>query len=315
MLSDSPLGNVECPVCQSDLSSLRSSYQRQEHVERCLTASDQPTTIRQDNDFDYCIFCGKCITHLVRKDVHFSQCLDDLASEERAQRDASFAGQAMPFLHDLDICPCCHEFSPMQGRPIRQKVIHIKQCIRRRGMTMPQLLQKMQWIQWDYTPEQKRPVKPPPIQQRKIPQMVVQATVAADDDDDDFSSTVIVHKRALPTLTKRQRQAQDKMDDELQLALAMSRSENNNKRVKLDPNATCIVPIHDSQKLAHQALNLLLSRQEPACCLETEPLPPSRIGGRYPWSLWELASLSTSPESQVFVSPFILELKSSTGTG
>ncbi|KAI9488657.1 hypothetical protein BDB00DRAFT_791725 [Zychaea mexicana] len=178
--------------------------------------------------------------------------------EERAESNASFAGQSIPVLDNLDICPCCHEFAPMRDKSLRHKITHMKQCIKRRGMSMQSLLQKLQWIQWDYMPERRnnnKPPPPPPPTARRMPQTVIQATRSAadfrgssshginnssymdnDDDDDDFVDSVIVHRKTIQEQqSKRARRndnsEQDAMDEELQLALTLSRTEaQQNKR-------------------------------------------------------------------------------------
>ncbi|KAI9253882.1 hypothetical protein BDA99DRAFT_166028 [Phascolomyces articulosus] len=349
-----PLGDVECPLCQIDLSHLRSSYQRQQHVEECLLTSTTNSTTKNDQrhqreqpsfsldndddfqttqecDFDYCIFCGKCVTHLtgLRKDVHFSKCLDEL---ERDESNASFAGQSFPLLNNLDICPCCHEFSPLQNKSVRHKIKHMKQCMKRRNITIQQLLQKLQWIQWDYIPEQRRnndKNKPSNqlLQQQSIAgasrETIVQATISGvdmnDDDDDDFSTSVIIHKRTLlpDQQTKRTHEQVDPWDEDLQLAVALSKTEAKEqrkyKRHKIDSNATNIISIDESRRLATLELQVQLT-QEPLLVRwpdRIEALPSSRIKEDYgcykdTFSLWKLASLDTRYDNDgLFISKFM----------
>ena len=333
-MTEGPLGDVDCPLCQTDLSHLRFSFERQQHVEQCLltsttghrndkngsSSSSFHHTVDDDNnnmecDFDYCIFCGKCITHLkgIRKDVHFSKCLDEL---EREVSNASFAGQSTSIFTNLDICPCCHEFAPLKNKSVRQKITHMKQCMKRQHMTIQQLLQKLQWIQWDYIPEQ-RQRRPPNVQQSQSqsqqqnqpqrPRHIVQATISGadfsngDDDDDDFSNTVIIHKKAImPSQQQRQDEENDPMDEDLQLALALSKTEaqqhNNNKRHKGNSDATSIVSIDESRRLAALELQLMLAKKPIANRHpdHIEALPSSRIKstyGCYGESLWKLAAL------------------------
>ena len=347
-MTEGSLGNVDCPFCQTDLSHLRFSFERQQHVEQCLLTSttgnrndknhsfSSHRIVDDDNnnmecDFDYCIFCGKCVTHLkgIRKDVHFSKCLDEL---EREVSNASFAGQSTSIFTNLDICPCCHEFTPLRNKSVRQKITHMKQCMKRQHMTMQQLLQKLQWIQWDYIPEQRQRRGPnvqqsqnqPHQDQPQRPRHIVQATISGadfangDDDDDDFSNTVIIHKKAIVP-SQQQRQDEDgPMDEDLQLALALSKTEaqqhNNNKRHKGNSDAASIVSIDESRRLAALELQQILAKKPISIRYpdRIEALPSSRIKstyGCYGESLWKLAALDTiSCDNNTFSTLFMRDI-------
>ncbi|KAI7855930.1 hypothetical protein BDC45DRAFT_505089 [Circinella umbellata] len=348
-MTEGPLDDIDCPLCQSDLSHLRFSYERQQHVEQCLLISTSNTTDNSDSlfhdtmnhdssniecDFDYCIFCGKCVTHLkgIRKDVHFSRCLDEL---EREVSNVSFAGQSTTLFTNLDICPCCHEFTPLRNKSVRQKITHMKQCMKRQNMTIQQLLQKLQWIQWDYIPEERRRRRPNVEQlqqsQPQRPKHIVQATISGadfsngDNDDDDFSNTVIIHKKSsISNQRRQQNEKNDPMDEDLQLALALSKTEaqkhNNNKRRKGNSDATNIVSIDESRRLASLKLQHIL-KQEPISIRHQdriEALPSSRIkdtSGCYGESLWKLASLNNiNLDNHTFSTIFIRNINQESST-
>ncbi|KAI8391376.1 uncharacterized protein BYT42DRAFT_556664 [Radiomyces spectabilis] len=320
-----------CPICGQDLTLVRSSLLRQRHVEQCLDQPHEPVqtseSVPGELEFEYCVFCGKDIARLsdTIRTSHVNQCLDELAREEEENRKrektelrekqlTSFAGQDIPFLKELEICPCCHEIEPFVRQPtLKQKVTHIKQCARSRNISMPQLIRKFQWIQWGHQPLSgssttasiaHAPAPVPPT----IPIKMAATSLVDDDMEDDFSTSVVIHRTA-QTVIKPSRK-QDLLDDELQLALGMSRSmhekafpsstKKKDRFRNANRNIADILSIDDSRQLVMQELQTLILPSAIAARDLTDPNPPplpsqlpskmaSTCTGTHP-SLWRLAA-------------------------
>ncbi|KAI9309483.1 hypothetical protein BJ944DRAFT_236078 [Cunninghamella echinulata] len=174
--STTSLGEYQCPICNTDLTHIKTSYSRQTHVDQCLsemaTVNDGSDTnnndIAQENReedlfLDYCHFCGKDISQLLgnRKENHYDQCLNTLEKEQemeayikKQEKLNTFAGQSLPFLQKLDICPSCHDI--MKPKDLRSKITHIKKCIKQHHVSIQQIIQKIHWMQWDHSPSKKK---------------------------------------------------------------------------------------------------------------------------------------------------------------
>ncbi|KAG0165650.1 hypothetical protein DFQ28_008476 [Apophysomyces sp. BC1034] len=319
-----------CPLCTEDLTYIKSTVLRQRHVEHCLDSArpvSEPESQPLDDTYEYCIFCGKDISQYngSRKESHFSRCMDEMAVEtqqieeqERQQKLASFAGQQIPFLTQLEICPSCHDTFPRAA--LRQKVVHIKQCSKRRNMTMQQLLNKFRWIQCGHqlTPRSSNTANKLTTHTSASTQGFIRATAV--DEDNDFSPRVILH-RSTPTLQNSSAR-NDKNDDDLQLVLALSKSMHSSKEGKRkerqDANAANIVTIEESRRLALQELDRLLyqpddERRKPYD-QHTLTIPLSRLQKnntattqeyRQRLSLWNLAAANETIEKRSFCSDFM----------
>ncbi|CAO3632119.1 unnamed protein product [Cunninghamella echinulata] len=117
----------------------------------------------EDLFMEYCHFCGKDISQLLgkRKENHYDQCLNTLEKEQemeayikKQEKLNTFAGQSLPFLQKLDICPSCHDI--MKPKDLRSKITHIKKCIKQHHVSIQQIIQKIHWMQWDHLPIKKK---------------------------------------------------------------------------------------------------------------------------------------------------------------
>ncbi|KAF7730591.1 hypothetical protein EC973_001973 [Apophysomyces ossiformis] len=321
-----------CPLCQDDLTHIHSAVLRQRHVDQCLdSAHPAEENLLADDTYEYCIFCGKDISTYngSRKESHFSRCMDEMAAEarqlkeqERQQKLSTFAGQQIPFLSQLDVCPCCYD--TFSSSSLRQKVAHIKQCSKRRNITMEQLLNTFRWIQYGHqlTPRQTDTTGISPS--ITISQGSIHATAV--DEDNDFSSDVIFHRRS--TANNRTTNRNDENDEELHLVLALSKSMHGSKESKkrrhLDGNVANILTIEESRKLVEQELEHLLYQSNDECKTSSEQythvIPLSRIqndcafrnGKRRP-SLWTLAAADETVENRMFCADFMKIVVASTG--
>lgn len=326
------LEEYACPICNEDLTCVKSSYLRQKHVEECLSMDSAPK-LEQELEFDDCVFCGKNLTHFNsnRRQVHINRCLDTADELEKQHQESMFAGQHIPFLSTLDLCPVCHEFDPFQNRTLKQKIVHIKQCARRNQLSIPQLLKKLQWIGWGHTPvpaTTTSPAESAPSSSSPLPPNIPQHQLTAyihdmHEQDDDFSNQVIIHASRAPKVNQRQ---EDKLDDELQIALAISKSMQQSKRKQRiarlnerDWNAANIWSWEDSKANAMARLDDILFSQSqvdeyrqaqreasngqlgPSCLI-----PPAHTP-----SFWDLTNNRQSNWSDplVFTSLFIKRLK------
>ncbi|CAO3639571.1 unnamed protein product [Cunninghamella blakesleeana] len=182
------LGEYDCPICKKDLTYIKTSYNRQIHVEQCLTGvtpmsennldnnnnnNNNSNSNSNNNDYrneresddlfmNYCQFCGKDISKLtgIRKENHYDQCLNIMEKEQKMEEYIkkqeklnTFAGQSLPFLQQLDICPSCHD--PMKTNDLRNKISHIKKCIQQNNLSIQKVIQKIHWMQWGHLPTQK----------------------------------------------------------------------------------------------------------------------------------------------------------------
>ncbi|KAF1800200.1 hypothetical protein FB192DRAFT_1390531 [Mucor lusitanicus] len=331
--STSKENNLEeyaCPICNESLTSVKSSYLRQQHVERCIYIESIPK-LDQELEFNDCVFCGKNLTHFKSnsRQVHINRCLDAADELEKQHQESMFAGQHVPFLSTLELCPVCHEFDPFQNRMLKQKIVHIKQCARRNQLSIPQLLKKLQWIGWGHTPvpttTTTTPVEntPPPLP-LKIPQHQLAAYIIPDihEEHDDFSNQVIIHASRVPEGNQRR---EDKLDDELQTALAISKSLQQSKRkqriTKLDErdwNAANIWSSEDSKTNAMTRLDDIMFSQTPADDYRQAQreasngqLGPSRIIPTHAPFFWDLTNNRQSNwhDPLIFTSLFIRRLK------
>jgi hypothetical protein len=240
---ENKLEEYACPICEIDLTNIKFSYLRQNHVESCISSSP---TIKAELDeeileFDDCIFCAKKLSHFNSKQrqVHLNNCLDEIKPEEEevGVNEGMFAGQHIPFLETLEICPVCHEITPFISKTLKQKIQHTKQCAKQNKLALVQLLKKFQWIGWGHLPvantttstNNETPATPPPPPSYIPNNHRLIATSLQDiiDLDDDFSGNVILHKTNYrpPKLTREE----DVNDEELQTVLAISKSMSKSK--------------------------------------------------------------------------------------
>ncbi|KAI7897718.1 uncharacterized protein BX663DRAFT_527313 [Cokeromyces recurvatus] len=222
-----------CPICDKDLTLVKSSYFRQQHIDECISNTQN---VKEKLEFDICIFCGKDLTHLdslTRRQVHLNRCLDESMVPEQEQQQQQqqteiFAGQDMPLLVTLEICPICYESFMQRG--LRQKIVHLKQCAKQNQITVPELLKRIQYPNEGNVSKTNEMTAPTP--QRTQYQLVATGYDLDDDfddDNDDFSRKVIIHKQSVSPMSQKK---QDKEDEAFQTALALSRSLHEERRQK-----------------------------------------------------------------------------------
>ncbi|KAL9544807.1 hypothetical protein MBANPS3_007439 [Mucor bainieri] len=319
--NENSLEDYACPICNENLTSVKSSYLRQKHVEECIAIESTPK-VEQELEFDDCVFCGKNLMHFnsTRRQVHINRCLDTADELEKQHQESMFAGQHVPFLSTLDLCPVCHEFDPFENRTLKQKIVHIKQCARRNQLSIPQLLKKLQWIGWGHTPVPAAIATTTLVEKASAPSSssssssssspfppeIPQHQLAAyipdlHEENDDFSNQVIIHASRAPEVNQRR---EDKLDDELQTALAISKSLQQAKRkqriTKLnerDWNAANIWSSEDSKTNAMTRLDDILFSQTQADDYRQAQreasngqLGPSRIIPTHASFFWDLTS-------------------------
>lgn len=245
MIQDGQLGEYNCPICELDLAHVKSSYLRQQHVEKCLSFATTTTTTAQTRseqvEFNECVFCGKNLSRFKndQKQVHLNNCLDEV--KEEPIEDEVFAGQPVSFLSTLEICPVCHEVSPFVNKCLSQKLKHTKKCAKEHRLSVAQLLQKFQWIGWGHLPlesnsttkkDDDKPsapthtiqtITPTPTPTHKLKVTLFQDEFE-EDLDDDFSNNVIIHKKSNLMQDRKRNREEDKVDEQLQLALGLSKS-------------------------------------------------------------------------------------------
>lgn len=320
---------INCPICDKDLSHIKSSYFRQKHVEECISSTEQQQV--EQLEYDNCVFCGKYLKHFnaARRELHINRCLDSLGEAEAEKVEETYAGQRVPFLNSLEICPVCHEFAPFVNRQVKQKITHIKQCSKRNNVSLPELLKKFQWIGWGHLPVPNVP-EPIPVEEEEppvttnLPKHEVVAYIEDDNDgarDADFSERVFIHKRRKVEVSTKQ---QDKNDEELQTVLAISRSmkeveAQSRRKERIRPsderdwNAANIISMEESRlkaiskldKLLFPAANNQLEREK-----SVGKLGPSRIPSTTNLFYWHLPSNSDNNwnNSDTFITSFLSHL-------
>ncbi|KAI9477833.1 MAG: hypothetical protein EXX96DRAFT_568373 [Benjaminiella poitrasii] len=224
-----------CPICNKDLTNVKSSYLRQRHVDTCISNNNDfgNGDAKPKLEFDMCVFCGQNLSHLDssdRRQAHLNRCLDE--SIVTPEQDTTFAGQEMPLLVALEMCPVCFK-SFGQGSGHRQKIIHLKQCAKQNQIPVSELLKRIECPVWDHAPLTTGDNKPDTTLKQK-PQHTLVAhgydlVYTNDKDDKDFSNEVIIHKRSAHTTAHNLRK-NDQEDEALQTALALSKSVQEEKR-------------------------------------------------------------------------------------
>ncbi|CAO3638589.1 unnamed protein product [Mucor hiemalis] len=261
MIQNGQLSEYNCPICELDLAHVKSSYLRQQHVEKCLTSVKTTQTTSGEVEFDECVFCGKNLSHFKydQKQVHLNSCLDE--SKEETMDNTVFAGQPVSFLSTLEICPVCHEVAPF-------------------------LLQKFQWIGWGHLPleshnNENNNIPSSPTSSKQItptPTHRLKVTLFQDEYeelDNDFSNNVIIHKKSnIIQHTKRNRE-DDKVDEELQLALGLSKSMST-KEVVVKKKRLGVSPSNERDWNAANIWSAEESRRQVICKLD-ELLFPDNI--------------------------------------
>ncbi|KAI8967264.1 hypothetical protein BDF20DRAFT_901519 [Mycotypha africana] len=283
-----------CFICHEDLSHMKHTFFRQRHVEKCLSHLHEETNDTKASTSDervlewsVCFFCQQNLSHYKapQRLVHLNRCLDEqtaIVDVAKTNEDA-LAGQTHAFLQTLKICPVCHEMRLLQNKTVQQKLMHIKQCAKQHNIEASHLVRRCQWIRWGHGPTLPDPIPPPPPEQqpstmtKAMPQHQLKASLPPqwsndpyDATDLDFDDTVILHKQAC--FTSQASKAMDKEDEELQTALAMSRSLHQMQNTRRPPkkrqgirptderewNSTNIWSIEESRKRAIETLDQLL---------------------------------------------------------
>ncbi|KAG1471871.1 hypothetical protein G6F56_001869 [Rhizopus delemar] len=327
---DSTLVEYACPICNKDLSNVKSSYMRQKHVEVCMENTTKEKEDDDDSDsFEDCMFCAKVLSHLslTARTIHLNTCLDNI------KEPVEFAGQKMPFLETLSVCPVCYETMKTK---LKQKITHIKQCRRQHGISIAQLVQKFRWIGWGHSfvsarspqsapaslassqissprakcsPIASSPIASSPIASSPMINSPVVSSRASNVtytsidntyhatltyEDNDFSNQVVISRANASLLPK----PKEEMDEELQMTLALSRSmqPDAQKRRTLkrtderDLNSANVWSIEESKQKVFEKLDSILFPEQE----ERTPLASTKLGKSKFMSqetfFWNLAS-------------------------
>ncbi|CEJ00807.1 hypothetical protein RMCBS344292_14854 [Rhizopus microsporus] len=314
------LETYTCPICEVDLTDINSSYLRQKHVEKCM---DNPS----DEIIDTldCFFCGKALSHMnmARRQIHINHCLDNVEEELKKKKDGQLS-----LLETLTICPVCHESTPFDRRCLKQKIVHIKQCRSLFNLSMPQLIQRLRWIGWGHTSTVNnnnnnasndiQVVDHNNYNKNKVTHELHAVDCSTFDDDDNFANNIIV-SRMNQSLWKPQRS--DKSDDDLQMALALSRSLHTSQKRKAvkDPNASNIWSAEESKQMAYEKLDLILFPDDQSELIQQErerSIGSMRLSSIKTMeknvrnvSYWKLPSIGSQNNNSIFVSNFIHQLR------
>ncbi|CEG63436.1 hypothetical protein RMATCC62417_00579 [Rhizopus microsporus] len=314
------LETYTCPICEVDLTDINSSYLRQKHVEKCM---DNPS----DEIIDTldCFFCGKALSHMnmARRQIHINHCLDNVEEELKKKKDGQLS-----LLETLTICPVCHESTPFDRRCLKQKIVHIKQCRSLFNLSMPQLIQRLRWIGWGHTSTVNnnnnnasndiQVVDHNNYNKNKVTHELRAVDCSTFDDDDNFANNIIV-SRMNQSLWKPQRS--DKSDDDLQMALALSRSLHTSQKRKAvkDLNASNIWSAEESKQMAYEKLDLILFPDDQSELIQQErerSIGSMRLSSIKTMeknvrnvSYWKLPSIGSQDNNSIFVSNFIHQLR------
>lgn len=179
-------------------------------------------------------------------------------------------------------------------------------------MSMNTLLQKLRWIQWGHKPIERTPAPPPAPPSTIAPQRptTIHVTEVAEGDDD-FSTHVMFHRQPNDPRQQRNLAAVDAMDEDLQLALAISRS---HAEMELNSNIhqrpLNIIDPNESRQVAKAKLDTL-STHTPNALIKynIKPLSPSKLQQRSSDTTpyWDLAT-TTHKQDCTYSSKFLINL-------
>lgn len=184
-------------------------------------------------------------------------------------------------------------------------------------MTMNALLQKLRWIQWGHKPIERTPAPAPPS--AAVPSIIapppqrpttLHVTEVAEDDDD-FSNHVMFQRRPNDPHQQRNLAAADAMDEDLQLALAISRSQ---AEMELNNRPLNIINPTESHQVAKAKLHTI-STHTPNALIKynIKPLSPSKLQQRSSDTTpyWDLATTTTYKQDCIYLSKFLINYSSS----
>lgn len=310
--SSSIIEEFKCPICDKSLAGT-TRLQKLDHANKCLDAeashiSDvgslhvRTNDIADNSDFQACVFCGKDMLsyNFQRREQHANRCLDEIVTEqtvielskktaERYNIDNSYGNAAIPMKYNVDICPCCREDWTQRTLSLRSKMLHMKSCAKRKGVSIQELGRRLQWTNWGLCAQRNRAIsavkdktpEPQPHSIKDADQKKEDPFVLCTSDDEEFQSLSVVPTK--PTNTKPQKNHKNKqkesIDEDLQLAIALSKSlmkaekktksKKGRKITEQDRNSSSVLSIEESRSLVMKNLEILL------CTPCTKALQPS----------------------------------------
>lgn len=334
--SFAPTEPPTCPLCNKDLTGT-TRLQRLAHANQCLDSdTSSPSaanrkgdfkvkTTGDDDDFPFCVLCGKDVStyNYQRREQHTNRCLDEIVEEqlvialskrtaEKYRLDNTYGNTPIPERFNVQACPCCNEDWSTRKVSLRNKVLHMKSCANKRGISVQQLGRRLQWAGWGLSvrtspslalAEDDMPTIPQPNKSIKEPRTEADAFVLCKSDDDDFE---LMQPIAIPTPRKKQKSTLrsnrgDKMDYDLQLAIALSnsmtktvknsKSRSARKRTQADRDSSSTLSIEESNQVVLKNLENLLFKASVAPIqgsIITETLPASKIATNRKLIAWDL---------------------------
>ncbi|CAO3689814.1 unnamed protein product [Rhizopus stolonifer] len=315
----STLVEYACPICNNDLSNVKSSYMRQKHVEVCMENTTKEKKDDDDNDsFEDCMFCAKVLSHLslTTRTIHLNTCLDNM------KEPVEFAGRKMPFLETLSVCPICHDDEDQA-----KAKDYTYQTMSKTAWNIYRSVGSKVSVDWmghsfvsagsphsapasltssqvssprvKYSPMLSSPIVNSPVVSSRASSMTYasvdntyHATLTYEDND--FSNQVVISRANTSLLPK----PKEEMDEELQMTLALSRSmqPDAQKRRTLkrtderDLNSANVWSIEESkQKVFEKLDSILFPEQEEEPPLASTKLGKSRFMSQETF-FWNLAS-------------------------
>lgn len=359
--SSSLIEEFKCPICDKSLAGT-TRLQKLDHANKCLDAGANHISedgslhilmkdIADNSDFQACVFCGKDMIsyNFQRREQHANRCLDEIVTEqtvielskktaERYNIDNSYGNAAIPMRYNVDICPCCREDWTQRTLSLRSKMLHMKSCAKRKGVSIQELGRRLQWTNWGLCAQRNLAIsvveaktgEPQPNSVKDVDQKKEDPFVLCTSDDEEFQSLSVAPTKPTNTNPKKFRKNKQKEspDEDLQLAIALSKSlmraerkAKSKKCLKIreqDRNSSSVLSVEESKSLVTKKLEILLGTP---CAKALQPsllkpsLPASKLAtltsnsdelelenGRL--RLWVMAS-STEEDYQKYITPLL----------
>ncbi|GAB5586153.1 5'-flap endonuclease [Umbelopsis nana] len=298
--------NSSCPMCNKDLTGT-TRLQKLAHANHCLdaTGSSFESNHKDDfnldsstrDDFSFCFLCGKDTSayNHQRREQHTNRCLDEIVMEqhiievskrtaERHRVANTYGNASIPSRYDVQICPCCNENWNGRKLTLRSKVLHMRACANRKGISVQELGRRLQWSGWglvvrssstlvieESIPQDTITVPTQPLKSNKKVKARSNSFVlcaSGDDDDFDVSTPILatpVRKKQKPSSRSKRR---DEEDENLQLAITLSASmvmpskkrssKASRKFTEADRNSSSVLSIEESRQTVLKNLENLL---------------------------------------------------------
>jgi hypothetical protein len=360
--SSPAIEEFKCPMCDKSLAGT-TRLQKLDHANKCLDAeashiSDvgklhvQKNAIADNLDFQACVFCGKDMFsyNFQRREHHANRCLDEIVTEqtvielskktaEQYNIDNSYGNTAIPMKYNVDVCPCCREDWTDRTLSLRSKMLHMKSCANRKGVSIQELGRRLQWTNWGLFAQQTRQNSVvedktagtlPPDSNKDANKTKEDSFVLCTSDDEEFQTLIVAPTKPMSTNLQKnyKRKQKERMDDDLKMAITLSRSlmtterklksRKGRKITEQDRNSSSVLSIEESKSMVMINLEILLCTP---CIKNLKPsmltpcLPASKLAMLYNkvneqelengrLRLWVLAS-SMEANHQKYITPLL----------